>query len=334
VNILKVVAPEPYEQYRGPNGLPDETVFDASGQTFYQSATSNPDPYGPETYTGPDATPRQIYPVRPSTSRNCTWRGGRVVGRHPIDVDVAVYETQNAPEDQPYVNSAALLMDSGSAEGPSTRQTVEGVRLVNVWDGVRFASYYGNHESPPGEFHNRVEGCWVSGCLDDAIENDHAQSLTVSDCLFEDFFVLVSARSTSGVDHSEADVIAIEACALKVAPRVYNAGNYPGTYFICPYKHNADSPRVTMKDSILALSGVPNPEPGKIGQWQSFWDKLTDLGGNRLLWLEDGVMPGVDRIGKPPAGFEKLTGQAARTAWAEMREAWLADHFNAFGADE
>jgi hypothetical protein len=332
-NVHKVVAPEPYVQYRGPNGLPDETIFDASGQTFYQSATSNPDPYGPESYTGPDATPRQIYPVRPATSRNLTWRGGRIVGRHPIDVDVAVYEKQNAPADQPYVNSAALLMDSGSAEGPSLRQTVEGVRIVNVWDGIRFASYYGNHESPPGEFQNFVEGCWLSGALDDAIENDHAQSLMMTDCLFEDFFVLVSARSTTGVDHSALDTIAIDACALKVAPRVYNTGNYPGTYFICPYKANAQSPKVTMKDSILALSGVPNPEPGKIGMWTTLWSKFTDLGGNRLLYLEDGVMPGSDRIGVVPKGFEKLTGQAARTAWAKSREAWLADHFEAFGAE-
>jgi hypothetical protein len=327
-NVHKVVAPEPYVQYRAPNGLPDETVFDATGQIFYQSATSNPDDYGPETYTGADATPRQIYPIRLGSVFNPVWRGGVVHGRHPIDVDVGVYETQNAPEDQPYVNSAAILMDSGLTNKPSTTQIVERVRLVNVWDGIRFASYEGNHISTPGKYNNIVNQCWLDGILDDAFENDHDQGCEIIESLIENFFELISARKNDGIDRSTTDTIVITDCLLKIAPRVYNKPNYKwsGTYFNCPYKHTATSPNIKMQNTILAIEGIPNPEPGKIGQWSSMWNKFSDLGGNKILYLSGDIMPSSDMIGVIPSGFEQLTGEAAQTMWNMVREAWISEY--------
>jgi hypothetical protein len=323
-NVYKVEAPEPYVQYRGPKDLPDETVYDATGQTFYQSATSNPDDYGPETYTGADATPRQTYPIRPAGSMNFTWRGGLIKGRHPIDYDIATMQ-QNAPEDQPYVNSAAMICDGTAAPKICTSMTVQRVRMMNVWDGIRFAPYEGNHVSVPGKYHHFVEDCHLSGVLDDAIEDDHGQSITIRRSLFEDIFVLISARVTNGEDHS-VDVIGIADSLIKVAPRVDTINNIPGTFLICPYKSNPVAPRMVMRNTILAIQGEIATWSGKLEQWNIMWSKLTDLGGNTLLYLDDGPMPGPELIGDVPAGFEQLVGEAARALWDNERLGWIEAH--------
>ena len=135
-----------------------------------------------------DTTPGwQRYPVMVSGKGLCV-AGARVEGTNRLDVGwMAAYCIGRHNNGKKCGNAAALSFGN---DRDSDHSIIDGVRLHNVWDGIRPS---GNKGIAADNF--TIRNVWMSRVRDDAVENDNYYTGLIEDSLFDGTFVFLSTRS-------------------------------------------------------------------------------------------------------------------------------------------
>ncbi|GAA4018951.1 hypothetical protein GCM10022280_18280 [Sphingomonas swuensis] len=269
-------------------------VVDASAATFILANSRNPAPTAPsDCNNGMLAV--NPYPLRLKGGQGSVVRGGRFVGRVP----------QGSEWRATYCNSAAILIEE--VDGG----TIEGVRIARAWDGVRAGR---------GTSDLHIARSWISDVRDDAFEDDHLQSLVITDTLIDGAFQLVSAKPAKGATAGDGS-----GRTILLSGVVARLGDYPygaETRFGALMKSDKRSPRLQVVRSVIAISG-PSLRTFD-GFWKTGWSKLERSSGNLLLWLSDEPMP--TELARPRPGFVIMRGREARAAWRSARRNWIDCH--------
>jgi len=162
-----------------------------------------------------------------------------------------------------------------------------------------------------------VDGVYATRVRDDVIENDNFMAGTIQDNLFDGVHTFLSeqCQPCTGPTISAGENPNVYITDVLIRLKDPNTDNREGRFF----KYQGDGnpqhhPVIT--NSVFAISGEPN----------SGWDVAGFQGAefhgtNYLLWLGTGTYGG-----EIPSQVTFLSGDAARTKWCEVRDAWLASH--------
>lgn len=317
--VIHVTAPAPFAQYYSPVYAAG-TTLDCSGETFYMRYSENPNPDGnPCHYDGGGKLTYQLYPFR-VTFGNATVRYGKFKG----DISLTTPSSILAAGAEGYCNSAMILMDHAT----STVITADSCRIDQCWDGLRLGSF-AQCMYNPGSCNNIIKDCWVSNCRDDAIENDHLGGLTVSRCLFDGVFSLVSANPggcPTCPDHGATDTMLFEDCLIRMEG--WSAVDTPlQGYHISHLKiFVAQAPAVVMNNCTVYMDEYYT-DPGENTQpaWSAAFNSANMSGtNNRFLYSRGASLP--TGFPTPHASFTVVLGAAAAAEWAASKAAWIAAH--------
>lgn len=269
-------------------------LVDARRATFVVANSRSPKPT-PAADCRHGSRPVNPYPLRVTGGRNGMMLGGRFAGQVPQDSDWRAS----------YCNSAAILIED------TTGHMVKGVRIDGAWDAVRAGR---------GTNDLHLTGSWISAVRDDAIENDHLGSLTISNSLVDGAFQLVSVKPAKGNDPADAHdrLIDISGAVLRIQDYPHREGRRFGALA----KSEARSPRLRLANSVVAVSS--ESDRTFPAYWSTGWAKLGQSSNNLFLWLSDRPLP--RDLALPPTGFTVLRGEPARAAWKRARSNWIDCH--------
>jgi hypothetical protein len=256
-------------------------------------------------------TGRNLWPLSINGRTNTCIRGGTVVGDTPLEITWG----------ERYSNGNAAGIVVGPYYAALTANTVvEGMRLHNTGDGIRFGSRARNFV---------VRGNWVTASYDDCIENDGKVAGLAEDNLLDGCFDAFSARNPSTIARP-GEVWTIKRNLVRLAPvpgwpsRAQNSGPAHAQIF----KWQSGSLPVRLVNNVFLLAQgartqygtVFNPFrlPGagvQLGQWNRY---VVESRGNVIVWTGQGEYP----FAVPP-GFTVTTD---RGVWERAKSAWLARH--------
>ncbi len=255
--------------------------------------------------------PRQPYPLRVNKPDLC-FSGGMIVGDQPTNIDI----TQFGSTDGNYCNSAGGLFEA-------TKTTLEGMRVHQVWDGVRTTNSACD-ATAPADCHYQIRDSWFSEIRDDAIEADTLPKLTVEDVLMDGVFSGISlADNTPTIDHTNISPLTLK----HVYIRLKGFPHYGLNDHIGPLKIYPKAGKWSCDDCVFAFDTYNS---GRYQAWKYVWDKLqandpaTACKDTYLLYLTGDTIP----TGMPavPSCVKIKTGQAARDHWAAVKANWLERH--------
>ncbi|MFW8637313.1 calcium-binding protein [Cribrihabitans pelagius] len=207
-----------------------------------------------------------------------------------------------------YSNSAAFMVrDTEKAD-------VSDLRISRAWDAVRFGSDSDGFE---------VSDVWASEIRDDVFENDHANSGTISNSLFDGVFSGLS-MTHQVMPKLTSKVVTLDNVLMRMESYAFENGKTHGS----PFKIEANSPSLSVHNSVLAIEDVNHIGQGRLEQ---AWDKMVSSSGNVFLNLSDNPLPkGYPMPGK---GWTVLQGQEARDYWDAARDEWIANRGEEPAAD-
>jgi hypothetical protein len=273
------------------------------------------------------ATPgRQRYPIMTSGEGLCL-AGARVEGTNPLAVGwMAAYCVGNHAGDEQCGNAAAV---SFGRDRNSRNATVDGVRLHNVWDGIR---PLGNEENDANDF--TIRNAWMSHVRDDAVENDHFYTGVIEDSLFDGVFVFLSTRSRGGDGRDNVvavrnNLVRMEAFAMEDPVCVRRSdGMCHGQVF----KHGSQrGPQLRITDNLFVLSG--NLKEGSIEDvfiHPDVYGKVVECRNNTVIWQGPGAFR--DRfVTANPGCFtvrDATEDSGAISVWEEAKQNWINCHPN------
>ena len=244
----------------------------------------------------------QNYPIDIRRASDVCWAGGLVVGTNPLDAGWS--ETYRV------ANGAALINGSPTTPG----FTVDGIRLHNVWDGIR-----------PSSDRFRITNTWVSYVRDDCVENDELRSGIVDDSLFDGCYTLFSARSASATPPSGPSTaewtIQNTVARLEPMPHPHAAdrfGRDPGHNTLFKWtaidREDTPSPRLRLIGNVFLVEQLPNATIKEMAVPAS----VVECRDNVLVWLGERPYPGELR------GCFDVTDD--RSVYDQARAAWIARH--------
>ncbi|NSY39558.1 hypothetical protein [Leisingera sp. ANG59] len=215
--------------------------------------------------------------------------GGTVNGEVPLDLDWA----------EIYTNSAAVM--ARDAPGIELR----GWTIRQVWDGIRIAGVSEGF---------LITEAAVHGTRDDAIENDHGNSGVISNSLFEGVFSGLSMTRKQMPDLA-ARVVMLDTVLMRMQAYPFRGGRTHGS----PFKIEANSPSLRIRNTVLAVEDVHHIGQGRLAQ---AWQKTLSASNNYFLNLSDEPLP--EGYPLPGEGWTVLQGPAARARWQAARAQWFA----------
>lgn len=288
-----------YEEHVSRDLIPG-SIIDMRHGEFRVANSRNSDPSeGFDCDAG--ALPLNRYPVRVYQSVAVALLGGRFDGETPQGSDWA----------HTYCNSTALgLWDSPYG-------VIDGLRARRVWDGIRIS-----RASP----HFRINRVWLSDVRDDCIENDHLQAGGIRDSLLDGCFSALSIRAPQEADYEGTDaMLTLVGLLIRLKPYPYKGALRHG--FVL--KAETASPRVTLRDSVIAMSDADLINPDSL---RDAFGKIADCDNNLFLWMSDKGLP--DALLEPPECFRVITGGPAEEAWQSARQNWIDCHFQTMRFDD
>jgi hypothetical protein len=273
-------------------------------------------------------TPRQNYPISiKGGAANACWIGGLVAGTNPPTAGWGeMYSVANG--------SGFNFGDGRSTEG----FTLDGIRMDNVWDGIRPRGHADN-------FH--VKNVWVSNGRDDCFEDDHGDTGVLEDSLFEACHMGISSRAGKGRGRNEAQAQQASAPVepppgagdrvLEIRNTLISLGAHPKPnpkranfpWFKDPghgmfFKLGAGDLKFKLYDNLFMLEQYPNNSKRAWGlPPEDFADRLADCSGNVLVWLGEGEYPGPFHNDRFPNCWTVTTD---RSVWERARQDWIDRH--------
>jgi hypothetical protein len=263
------------------------TVIDATAATFVHC--SQPDPAAP-------CAPN-VYPINlgPTGGAGACWAGGVVAGANRLD---ATWSEMHSP------NNSGFSFENGDF-------TVTGVRIHNVGDGIR-------PRGGAGGF--LIRDVWLSWVRDDCVENDHMNSGTVEDSLFDGCFVGFSARNSNTAVMGPEEVWTIRSTLVRLQPMPGppegGALGHKG-FFKWVEWGNPDgrSPRLALYDNVFMAEEQGQVDGERMGIPPG---KLVGCANNVMVWLGPGDYPA-----PLPDCF---TVTRDRRVWVSAVADWLRRH--------
>jgi hypothetical protein len=270
-------------------------VLDARGATFVVANSKNPNPTA-QNDCARGSEPVNPYPLTVSDSNDVTIIGGLITSRVPQTSDW-LYT---------YCNSASLHI----RHSPGT--VVDGIRIAGGWDGVRASE---------GSPNLQLENSWLSEIRDDAVEDDYLYSVSIRDSLIDGAFQGVSVKqSGSHALNGLQETVVLSGLLLRLREYPYRGQNRLGAIT----KNELVSPSIQMRNSVIAV----DYNGGAVWRdyWARGWTKMLNSKNNIFLWLSDEPIPA--SLPTPPqsAGFETLSGLAARRVWERAKQNWIDCH--------
>jgi hypothetical protein len=269
---------------------------------------------------------RQRYPIMASGEGLCV-AGARVEGTNPLDVGwMAAYCIGNHGDGQQCGNAAAL---SFGRDRNSEHAIIDGVRLHNVWDGIRAS---GNRGIVADNF--TIRNVWMSRVRDDAVENDNFYTGLIEDSLFDGVFVFLSTRSrdSRGADN----VVTVRNSLVRMEP-------FPMEDPVCVrrsdgmchgsvFKHGSQrGPQLRLTDNLFVWDG--NLKEGRIEDifmHRDVYDKVVECRNNTVIWEGPGEFR--DRFVEANPGcftvLDATKDAGAMSVWQEARQNWINCHPN------
>lgn len=247
-------------------------------------------------------------------ARGATWRlsnYGPRQNRYPFLIDGSVPGTQVAGGTidgevplglewaEIYTNSAAVM----ARDAPGI--ALLGWTIRQAWDGIRIA---GASE----DF--RIAGAAVCTIRDDAVENDHGNAGTISASLFDGVFSGLSMARREMPDFS-GRVVTLDGVLMRMQSYPFEGRLTHGA----PFKVEAHSPALKVRDTVLAIEDVTHIGQGRLAQ---AWETMREASGNYFLNLSDDPLP--ESYPRPGRGWTVLEGAAARAHWQSARAHWFA----------
>jgi hypothetical protein len=275
-----------------------------------------------------DTTPGwQRYPIMVSGEGLCV-AGARVEGTNPLDVGwAAAYCIGRHSAGKKCGNAAAL---SFGRDRDSDHAVIDGVRLHNVWDGIRPS---GNKGIAADNF--TIRNVWMSHVRDDAVENDGYYAGLIEDSLLDGIFVFLSTRSSRG--NQPNNVVTVRNNLVRMEP-------FPMEDPVClkrsngmchgaVFKHGAPKrgPQLRITDNLFVWDG--NLKEGRIGDIflsRKVYDKVIECRNNTVIWQG----PGAFRDSFVEANAECFTvldatkDPSAMSVWQEAKQNWINCHPN------
>jgi hypothetical protein len=274
-----------------------------------------------------DTTPgRQSYPIMVSGEGLCV-AGVRVEGTNPLDVGwMAAYCVGDHSGGKQCGNAAAL---SFGRDRDSAHSIIDGVRLYNVWDGIR---PLGNKGSTADNF--TIRNVWMSRVRDDAVENDNFYTGLIEDSLFDGIFVFLSTRNSKG-DYPN-NVVTVRNNLVRMEP-------FPMEDTVCVrrsngmchgelFKHGSQrGPQLRITDNLFVWSG--NLKEGRIEDiflHRNLYDKVVECRNNTIIWQGPGEFR--DRFVEANPGcftvIDATEDAGAMRLWQEAKQNWINCHPN------
>ena len=167
-------------------------------------------------YEGPSGWPLTLGKERSPVSR-VTTVGGRVSSTLPDEPWNYLYHVKDS-------NGAGL------AVAVRDRTETYGFTATNVWDGYVTVVGAGSEQDNKARF--LLEGSYLKGVHDDAVQNDDLMSGTVRDCLFDGVFVGFSEQPPGHDSYSNRrSVLKVDGVIARFAPNVYDGKLGSGIVF-------------------------------------------------------------------------------------------------------
>ena len=273
----------------------ERVVIDARGASFIVANSGNPNPTA-ENDCKQGSEPVNPYPLSVTDSGNVTLIGGIIVSRVPQTSDW-LYT---------YCNSTAVHIRR------SPGAVVDGIRIAGGWDGVRASE---------GSPHLLLKNSWLSDIRDDAVENDYLYSASVHDTLIDGAFQGISVKSSgSAVRNGLQETLVLSGVLLRLKEYPYRGRSRFGAVT----KNEIASPAIQIRNSVIAVD-YHGAESWRT-YWIRSWSKMVDAKDNIFLWLSDDPMP--ESLPVPPkeAGFQFVSGAAARSIWDKAKQNWIDCH--------
>jgi hypothetical protein len=275
-----------------------------------------------------DTTPgRQRYPIMMSGEALCV-AGARVEGTNPLDVGwAAAYCIGDHSKGKKCGNAAAL---SFGRDGNSDHSIIDGVRLHNVWDGIRPSGNKGGITAD----NFTIRNAWMTHVRDDAIENDNFYNGLIEDSLFDGIFVFLSTRSR-GRD-APNNVVTVRNNLVRMQPFPMEdpvcVRRSDGLCHGAMFKHGSQrAPQLRITDNLFVWDG--NLKEGRIPDifmHRDVYGKVIECRNNTVIWQG----PGEFRDGfvqANPGCFTVLDATkdpGAMSVWQEARQNWINCHPN------
>ncbi len=298
---VRVISPDSFALYR--------SVADAASDTNRLKITG----YG----TGDVHAvllPKQAYPLRVNADKLC-FSGGRVMGDQPYTLEL----TQYLDETNHYCNSAGALFEGNHS-------VIEGLRVHQVWDGIRTGS--ANCDLTPGLCSIKIRDSWITLATDDAIENDSSAGLTVENVLIDGVYSGISntGLSETDPDHSSSDPLFMHHVYMRLQPMLRNGV----MEHLAPLKLHGHAGKWSCDDCVFAIENPNMTNPKRKSTWITFWSKLaandptTACKDTYLLYTGGDTLPtGFPAI---PSCVKVETGQTAKNHWKTVKAAWITKH--------
>jgi hypothetical protein len=273
-----------------------------------------------------DTTPGwQRRPIMVSGEGLCV-AGARVEGTNPLDVGwMAAYCIGGYNKGKKCGNAAAL---SFGRDRDSDHSIIDGVRLHNVWDGIR-----PSRNKRIGADNFAIRNVWMSRVRDDAVENDNYYTGLIEDSLFDGIFVFLSTR---GKGNYPSNVVTIRNNLVRMEP-------FPMEDPVCVkrsdgmchgevFKHGYQrGPQLRITDNLFVWDG--NLKEGRIENifiHSDVYDKVIECSNNTVIWQGPGAFR--DRfVEANPSCFTVLDATkdpGAMSLWQEAKQNWINCHPN------
>lgn len=281
-NVLELAGDHGFEQFHW-FAPADHAVFDARGAKWRFQTYPMPLAADPVRITG--------------GGRSACFVGGLIEGTNPA--------TAGWEETYEQTNGAAFAF---GGDQPLENFVVEGVRIHNVWDGIR----------PRARARNFViKDVWLSDARDDCIENDHFTTGIIDDSLLDGCHMAISARNPRDPESYGSRVLTIRHSLIRLKPfpkprqamlRRHAWARDPGHAMF--FKWSSNSMKVQLADNVFMLEQLPNNQPQAIEV-----PPTISCSNNVLVWLGSGDP------GPVPDCFEVVRD---RSVWDAAKAAWIA----------
>jgi hypothetical protein len=238
------------------------------------------------------ASPANRYPINLGGGDGMCLAGGAVLGQY----------------DRALGWEAMHDMNNAGVAAANRLQTVDGVRVDNVTDGIR---------PQAGPF--TIREAWLTYVRDDCVENDHLRGGLIEDSLFDGCYVGVSARPSDEIlasrDHGRGELLTVRRSLIRLEPMPGPRDGSPtelghGRFF----KWDRLAGPLALHANVFMAEQAGQGGPDTLG----VPEHLVSCANNVMVWLGAGMFPT-----SLPACFTVVTDRAV---WDDAVARWKARH--------
>lgn len=248
-------------------------------------------------------------------------------GTNPRDVGwMAAYCIGGHNKGEPCGNAAAL---SVGRDRSSENFIIDGVRLHNVWDGIRPTANKGITSE-----NFTIRNVWMDYVRDDAVEDDSFFSGLIEDSLFDGVFVFLSTRSSKGrhpdnVVTVRSNLVRMQAFRMEdPVCEKRSAGMCHGAIF----KHGSQrAPQLKITNNLFVWDG--NLKEGRIMDTfmhSDVYNKVVECRNNTAIWMGPGAFRDAFVEANPECFtvLDATKDPSVMDLWHDAQQNWVNCHPN------